>query len=249
MPAAKRRALDLAAGTLAAALSAALLVVARGASSSTLPSPAPPTEAKAPALFTPDKGRFRILVGGQQVGKEEFEISASGGGWIARGNSEVQAPGGVTHVSGTLELHADGSPVRYEWATQGAKKASATIAFSGPTATIELHLEGAKPYTQQFTFNSPRIAILDNNLYHQYALLARLYDWDKKGAQTIAALVPQDMTPGTVTVESLGSQDLNGKKIEELRVKTEDLEIHLFLDGPHLVRLEAPSSNVEIIRE
>jgi len=249
MRAGERRALGLAAGMLAAALIAALLVVAGGASSSALPGPVPATEAKAPALFTPDQGRLRILVGGQQVGKEEFQISASGGNWVARGNSEIQAPEGVTHVSGTLELHADGSPVRYEWATQGAKKASATIAFNGPTASIELHLEGARPYTQQFTFNSSRVAILDNNLYHQYALLARLYDWDKKGAQTIAVLVPQDMTPGTVTVESVGSQDFNGKKVEELRVRTEDLEIHLFLDGPRLVRLVAPSSNVEIVRE
>jgi len=247
MRADERRALAAAACTVVASLIAVLLIVAVGAYCSPLSGLA--ADAKPPALFAADKGRFRILVGGQQVGKEEFEIRASGGNWIARGNSEIQAPEGVMHVSGTLELHADGSPARYEWTTQGAKKASATIAFDGPTASIELHLEGAKPYTQQFTFNSSRVAILDNNLYHQYALLARLYDWEKKGAQTISVLVPQEITPGTVTVESLGSQDWNGKKVEELRVKTEDLEIQLYLDGPRLVRLVVPSSNAEIVRE
>ena len=55
----------------------------------------------------------------------------------------------MTHVSGTLQLHADGTPVNYEWSTQGAKKASATIGFNGPTATIELRLEGRRPFTQR----------------------------------------------------------------------------------------------------
>ena len=85
--------------------------------------------------------------------------------------------------------------MNYEWSTQGAKKASASIGFDGPTATIDLRVEGAKPYTQQFTFNSPQIAVLDNNLYHQYAVLARLYDWNAKGAQTFSVLVPAGTDP------------------------------------------------------
>jgi hypothetical protein len=205
--------------------------------------------AKNSSLFVPEKGSFRILVKGQPMGKEEFEIGPSGGNWIAHGTSEIQGPEGVTHVSGTLELHPDGTPVRYEWSTQGAKKAAATIDFSGSTATIELRLEGARPFTQQFTFNSPQIVVLDNNLYHQYAVLARLYDWEKKGPQTFSVLVPQELTPGTVTVESLGSQDVDGKKLDELSVKTEDLEVDLYLEGQRLVRIVAPGSNAEIVRE
>lgn len=204
---------------------------------------------KTPPRFAADNGKFRILVSGQQVGKEDFEISPKGDHWIARGNSEIHGAEGVTHVTGTLEFAADGAPLHYEWATQGAKKAGATIAFSGATASIEVRLEGARPFTQQFTFDSTRVAILDDNLYHQYTLLARLYDWDKKGAQTFSVLVPQEMTPGTVTVESLGSQDFGGKKVEELRVQTEDLEVDLFLDGRRVVRIVAPASNAEIIRE
>jgi hypothetical protein len=217
---------------------AVAFLVAAGSASSRNPSP-----------FAPEKGSFKILVNGQAMGKEEFEIGPSGDNWIARGTSEIQAPDGATHVSGTLELHADGTPVRYEWSTQGAKKAAATINFTGSTATIELRLEGARPFTQQFTFNSPQIVVLDNNLYHQYAVLARLYDWEKKGAQTFSVLVPQELTPGTVTVESLGSQDVSGKKLEELSVKTEDLEIDLYLEGRRLIRIVAPGSNAEILRE
>jgi hypothetical protein len=213
---------------------------------------AAPASRWAPAgasLFEPDKGRFRILVNGQQVGKEEYEIAASNNKWIARGATDLQSAQTSTHVTGALELQPDGTPVRYEWSTQGAKKASAAVNFQGLTATIELHLDNRQPYTQQFTFNSARIAVLDNNLNYQYAVLARLYDWTKKGAQTFPVLVPQELTPGTATVESLGKQDAEGKSLEKLRVKTEDNEIDLYLEGPRLVRISVPSANAEIIRE
>jgi hypothetical protein len=204
-------------------------------------------EKKAP--FLSDKGKFRIMVNGQVVGKEEFEIGPSGSDWNAHGNSEIQTPQGVTKVNGTLTFHPDGSPAHYEWSTQGVKKASSTIAFSGTAANVELHLEGARPFAQDFTFNTPLVVVLDNNLYHQYELLAQLFDRDAKGPQTFSVLVPQEMTPGSVTVDSMGQQDSGGKQLEELRVRTEDNEIDLFLDGQKLMRLVAPSANAEIVRE
>ncbi len=200
-------------------------------------------------VFVPDKGNFRIIVNGQPVGKEAFEINPDGGNWVAHGNSEIQTHEGTTRVSGTLAFRSDGTPMRYQWAVEGTKKASATIDFSNLTATIELHLEDAKPYTQQFTFSTSPITVLDNNLYHQYAILAQLYDRAKKGPQTFSVLVPQELTPGTITVDSLGIEEVGGKKLEKLSVKTEDLEIDLYLDNGRLVRLVAPSNSAEIVRE
>lgn len=211
--------------------------------------PARAAHPKSGAVFAQDKGTFRILLNGQQVGKEEFELSAHGGDWVAHDTSEIKGAAGTSHITGTLELHADGTPAHYEWSTQGEKKASATVGFDGSTATIDLHMEGRKPYTQQFTFNSPQVVILDNNLYYQYAVLASLYDWNRKGTQTFTVLVPQELTPGTVTVESADAHDANGKKLKELAVKSPDLEVDLFLDGQHLVRIISASTNVEILRD
>jgi len=228
-----------------AIIAAALLTLHSVSEASVLP---PRTHALIAPLVA-DKGTFKILVSGQQIGKEEFSIAPNGGDWSAHGSTDIQSPKGNTHVTGTLLVHSDGVPVHYEWSTQGAKKASATIGFAGGTATVELHLEGAKPFTQQFTFTAPLVVVLDDNLYYQYTFLARLYDWDKKGEQTFSVLVPQEMTPGAVTVDSMGEQVVNGQKVQELRVRTEDNEIDLFLDGPKLVRLVAPAANAEIIRE
>lgn len=205
--------------------------------------------ASASPAFVDDKGKFRIMVGGQQVGKEEFEFKQRGAEWVEQGSSEIKTPDGVTHVTGTLQLHTDGTPAHYEWSTEGAKKAAASIDFSGPTATINLQVAGARPFTQQFTFKSPQIIVLDNNLYYQYAVLARFYDWNAKGPQTFSVLVPQSMTPGSVTVDSLGKQSIDGKQLDELSVKTEDIEIDLYLENQRLVRILAPASNASIIRE
>ena len=42
---------------------------------------------------------------------------------------------------------------------------------------------------------------------------------------------------------------MNGKQLDELQVKTEDIELDLYLDNGRLVRIAAPSSNAEIVRE
>lgn len=196
-----------------------------------------------------DKGSFRILVNGKQVGKEQFEMSSDGAKWSLHGTTEIHSGKSSTTVTGTLTLRSDGTPLHYEWTTQGAKKASATVDFNGAVASTSLKASGAQPFTQQFTFPSGRIVVLDNNLYDQFAILADLYDWTKKGIQTFPVLVPQELTPGSATVESMGQQDFHGKQVDELRVTTQDNEIDLYLDHSRLIGIAVPSANAEIVRQ
>ena len=208
-------------------------------------------KAAAQARFVPDRAKLKILLDGQAVGSEEFEIGASGDAWMAKGFTELRLPdGGNARVSATLQLRGDGSPKSYEWTSQGAKKNGARIAFEGGVAKIQLEMEGAKPFQQELTFGTPMVAVLDNNLYHHYEILARVYDWNKKGAQTFPVLIPQDLTPGSITAEATGSQAVDGKSYEGLRVATSDLEVLLYLDSNHLLmRLEVPASRVSVVRE
>ncbi|MBI1750171.1 MAG: hypothetical protein HY234_15620 [Acidobacteria bacterium] len=210
-------------------------------------SKAAPTE---PGVVIGDRGKFRLLYDGQQVGTEEFAVTPSGSDWISRGSVEIKIPGGgTTQVSAELRLAADGRPLNYQWSSQGPKKVSGAINFVGSSARMELRTEGSQPFTQEFQFDSPQVVILDNNLYHHYGILARLYDWNAKGAQTFAVLIPQDQTPGTVTVEWSGPQEIEGIKAELLRVKSADLEIELYVSNGRLVRLAVPTSKAEIRRE
>lgn len=198
----------------------------------------------------PDKGKFSLLVDGKSMGQEEFEIAPSGAGWMARGTTTIKTETGDTKVTGNLTLQPDGAPIAYDWTAQTDKTNGAHILFANGTAKITLQMQGSKPYEQDLSFGTPLVAILDNNLYHQYAVLARIYDWSKGGAQQLPVLIPQELTPGSITVESTGSASQGGKSYEGLRVNTGDLEILLLLDNKHkLMRLEVPAAKVSVVRE
>ena len=153
-------------------------------------------------------------------------------------------------ISGNLTLQSNGTPIAYDWSSQADKTNGAHILFANGIAKITLEMQGARPFEQDLSFGAPLIAVLDNNLYHQYAVLARVYDWNKKGVQQLPVLIPQELTPGTITLESTGSATSNGKTYEGLRVNTSDLEILLLLDRSHkLMRLEVPSAKVSVVRD
>jgi phage baseplate assembly protein gpV len=203
------------------------------------------------AVFTQDKGKFTIQLDGQTVGHEEFEISPADGGWAARGTTDLKVPDSpASRVTGTLTLQPDGAPISYEWSSHAEKTNGAHILFANGVAKITLQMQGARPFEQDMTFNTPLIAVLDNNLYYQYAVLARVYDWSKRGAQNLPVLIPQELTPGSVTVDSTGSVSAKGKSYDGLRVTTSDVEVLLYLDSNHrLMRLEVPAAKVSVVRD
>jgi hypothetical protein len=221
----------------------------------------------APGALVPDKGKFTIKLDGKTVGHEEFEISPSGGGWLARGTADIKPPeGAASKITGSLTLQPDGAPISYNWTLQAEKTNGAHILFTNGVAKITLEMQGSRPCTedeikdphrtqpcffeQNLSFDSPLIAVLDNNLYHQYAVLARVYNWSKRGAQTLPVLIPQELMPGSVTVQSTGPSTADGQAYEGLKVTTSDVEILLLLDNNHrLMRLEVPAAKVSVIRE
>ena len=208
--------------------------------------------APAGAVFSQDKGKFTIQLDGKSVGHEEFELAQAGGGWTAHSTTDIAPPdAGSAKISGTLTLQPDGAPISYEWQSQADKTNGARILFANGIAKITLQMQGSRPFEQDMSFGSPLIAVLDNNLYYQYAVVARVYDWTKGGAQTMPVLIPQELTPGSITVESAGSVTAaNGKTYDGLRVATSDLEVMLYLDkNHHLERLEVPSAKVSVTRD
>ena len=189
----------------AAALAIALaggIYAASGVSSASAAIPA-----GAPSVFSPDKGKLRITINGQQVGSEDFEISATGDTWLERSSMSAHVPGGGDlKAAGQLKISASGEPIRYDWSAEALKKATGAVDFAGATAKCSADLGGASPLRKDFVFTSPRVAVLDNNLYYQFAVLTRLYDWKAGGKQTFPVLIPQDMVPGSISVEALGQQ-------------------------------------------
>ena len=203
------------------------------------------------SVLVPEKGKFNIILDGQSVGNEEYEIAPAGGGWTAKGTTHLKAPDSPsTTVTSTLTLQPDGTPISYEWTSQAEKTNGAHVLFANGVAKMTLQMQGARPYEQDLSFGSPMIAVLDNNLYHQYAVLALVYDWSKRGTQNFPVLIPQELTPGTISVDWAGAVSAGGKSYEALKVVTADLEVTLLLDSSHrLMRLEVPAAKVSVVRE
>ncbi|MGB7280731.1 MAG: hypothetical protein WBE13_00610 [Candidatus Acidiferrum sp.] len=203
------------------------------------------------SVFAQDQGKLIIKLDGKTVGHEEFQITPSGAGWIAKGSAEIKPSQGATSkVTGSLTLQPDGAPISYEWTSQAEKSNAANIVFDNGVAKMTLQMQGAHPFDQTFTFGTPLIAVLDNNLYYQYGVLARLYDWSKRGSQTFPVFIPQELMPGTITAEATGSATLDGQSYEGFRVNATDLEVDLYLDAHHrLMRLEVPTAKVSVVRD
>jgi hypothetical protein len=200
--------------------------------------------------FVPDRGKLRILLEGQQVGAEEFQISSTGADWTARADVKIQLPGApASKLSSSLRFGPQGNPIAYDWSLEAEKKVSGRVSFDGGTASVELRQEGAAPYAQQHMFGDPRVVILDNNFYHHFAILGRLYDWEKKGEQTFSVYVPQEVVPGNALVDAPGQQDVDGSKLDVLRLRTADLEVYLYFDKLRLMRITVPGSKVTVVRE
>jgi hypothetical protein len=225
---------------LAAGLAALALFSLAGA--------APQQKAPVPAAspLAPDQGTFRILLSGKQVGTEKFRIAPSGPGWLAEDVLELALPGQpLERDSARLELHPDGSPAHYEWLREAPDKRSLGVDFLGGAATLVLRKAGSPPFVQRFSLPKLPAVVLDNNMYDHYAILARLYDWNRGGPQPFAVLIPQDELPGTITVQAV-----SGGPMKQLVVRTADLQVNLYLDSTlRLVRLEVPGSGAEIVRE
>jgi hypothetical protein len=224
----------------ALALSAAVLVVH-----------AEQKKGPAGSVLTADKGRLNILVDGKLLGREEFEITPSGSGWVAKGTTHLTVEGSpAMSVSGTLMMEPSAAPMSYDWTSQSDKTNGAHVAFENGVAKMTLQMQGARPFEQQLTFGSQLVVVLDNNLYHQYEILSQVYDWSHRGEQSFSVLIPQQLTPGTIRVEAAGSVSADGKNYEGLKVKTNDIEMMLYLNSNHhMMRLEVPASKAAVVRE
>ncbi len=203
----------------------------------------------APAM-SDDKGKFFISVNGAPVGTEDFSIARAGADWIAKGTTELRAGETTSRITGELRLNGAVEPLQYMCSSGSGKKVTSTTTFSGTSAHNILDLgEGKEPIRQDFTFAAP-VVVLDDNLYYQYEILARAYNWKSGGPQTFAVFIPQEQAPGTITAEAGAPATIDGAKYETLTMRTPDLEVTLYLDAAHrLMRLSVPASKAEIRRQ
>lgn len=202
----------------------------------------------------PLSDRLRILVNGQPIGQERYRITRTATEIEARGEVELEVEGQKIRQTSRLLLGADLSPRSYEWRMETPRTAWVKVEFAGAVATLRYPLPEGKEDQQVFEFATPRVALLDNNIFHHYLLLAEFYDYKAGGVQTVKVFVPQAVQPGEARLELRGVETLEvegrPQPVRQLVITTEDNEVLLWLtESGRFVRLRAPQTNAEVVAE
>lgn len=212
----------------------------------------------APLLYSGNEsGTFRIYFSGAEIGQEKFQITESGQSVKASAETRLTIEREKEKVSflirPILEFTRFFEPVSYEIGQEsGPNKTKAHVTFKG-AGSEAVYESGKETDARQIDLRKD-VLVLDDNVFHQYIILAKRYDFAKGGIQEFSAFVPQQFISGGVSVSDKGmeavqvlGQNLN---LQHLLVDTGELQISLWLNDKHSVRkLAVPKSGVEVVRE
>lgn len=195
------------------------------------------------------RGTFEIRLEGQKIGVETYEIQYRETEIEVHSRVELSIGGQQLKQTTTLTLSPSYQLRRYEWQQQEPKKTFARVRFDGTTATMEFPLTADELDQREFIFETADLVVLDNNVFHHYLFLLRLYDFTRGGPQPIRILIPQEVLPALVTLEDRGEKTEMGSRFRWLVMTSENNEVWLWLDeNRKLVRLSVPQAKVEVVR-
>lgn len=200
------------------------------------------------------EGRLRILLNGEAIGSEHYQITRTPTEIHAQGEVELRVGDQRLRQSASLLLAPDLAPRRYEWKIEEPKGSWLRMQFEGTVGTITFQRLEGKEEQQVFDFGTPRVALLDVNVFHHFLLLAQLYDFAAGGPQTIKVFVPQSIQPGEAKVELQKVETLTvdgqPQAVRQLAITTEDNQLLLWVtESGRFVRLSAPQQKVEVVPE
>jgi hypothetical protein len=236
----------------------ALLSMALGlASTIRFALPAVPRPADDPPLNVDDQGVFEIFQAGQQLGTEQFKIAASKDGVQVDDDAQlrVEQLGQKLMLKTISKLSLDShlQPLDYAWSQQGSQSSSLDMDLkSSPAKITYTTVSGAK---DERAFQLVKdVAILDSNVFIHYEILLDRYLATSHGKQEFPAFIPQQATPGLLTVKEGGTQTklVHGQnvKLRHFEVKSDLATIDLWTDDQnHLEVLALPQASLEVIRQ
>jgi len=201
----------------------------------------------------PGEATLHISVAGEPIGTEHYKIHRVGNAWQAQADIRLHWGGNTIHQTATLTLSAHGEPTSYQWRMEEPHNSFVRVQFVEGRAIVHYPLETGAEDRQEFDFQTNRLAILDNNVFHHFALLAFFYDFEKGGTQELPVFVPQSVQPSPHPVQmeftGIESIELQGKKISarHLRISTTDNQLELWLsEKGELLRFTAPATQVVV---
>jgi hypothetical protein len=221
---------------------------------------------KSAASQSVDSGSFSILVKGQHVMTEAFNIRQENGN--SRVKAELKEAGsGQTVQKSDMELTASGELLHYEWSQSSPTVSSLTVVPNNDFLLEKIiTATNSKPAEQPFLMPSTT-AILDNNFFIHREVLGWRYlaaachlksgsQQCSKEAADFGVLVPQDHGSARVRMELVGSEKVTihgaEKDLLRLNLTGEGFEWAIWVDDHDqfkLMRVSIPADNTEVVRD
>jgi uncharacterized protein len=220
----------------------ALLLVAGAAAAQEAPVPGP--------------ANYMIFLKGQQVGREQANLTRTPDGWRIMSTSSITA-GQMTLENRHFEVRytTDWQPVELRIdALIGGRQFGLNTSFGLTTAVNEI-TSGGTTNSKTDTI-SARALVVPNNFYAAYeAVAARLLTSDK-GAQFAAYVAPQAEVP--LTVEDVATEQVQSAQgaleVRRFRIKFQNPGLPVAADiwvdkRGRMARLELPVISLQVVRE
>jgi hypothetical protein len=200
-----------------------------------------------------DSGVFNISINKRNVGTETFKIAPSATGVEITGELQLDMPGaGKVSENSVLKLDQNLKPTSYVRQQKQPKRGTVTVQFDSPQSKLTSQTDSGNQ-EQLFYLPDNHLVVLDTNFFHQYALLLTQYEAATGGPQHFNVFVPQEATPGTISLELQGKENVEiGKSIRELnhfQAVTDEIKIDIWATPQgEIQRILIPQANLEIVR-
>jgi hypothetical protein len=221
-------------------------------------------KAKPATTQTIDSGSFGILIKGQRIATETFNIEEQNGNVIVKTQLKETAGGDSASQKSDLEMTSNGALLRYEW----SQSSGGSLTVFPDNEFLKERITpsaGSKPAEQAFLLPSTS-PILDNNFFVHRELLAWKYLQiapckDENGHRhcepaDFGTLVPQDRTSMSIRMVLVGKEKITirGTERELLRLNLhgDQFDWALWVDeNDHfkLIRVAIPADNTVVDRD
>lgn len=183
-----------------------------------------------------ERGRFKILFTGEEIGYEDFEISGSSKRFKASSSTELtisreepeeppeyldeealeepppktprQPIQPVTFlIRSSLSFNDLFEPETYEVVQDaGPNRMRANVRFLPDRSQVTYHSDDG---TDQRKIELKKdVTVLDDNVFHHYLILSKRYDFSQGGIQEFSAFVPQQFLAGGIRISDVGREEI-----------------------------------------
>jgi len=202
-----------------------------------------------------EEGQFSILVSGKEIGREKFSIQSSGDSVSSNSTSNFRDPGNRRDVKMETELTMDERlvPRSYQLRTDiGGQKVSLQGTYTSGEAAYQ-YLTGGIPGKSRFLVGD-RYSMLDNNVFHHFIIIARLFNFEsKEKSQSFEVVIPQEMEKGVLKVSDMGVEKISirgkDRELHHLMADSGTVKIDLWVDDQRILyKVALPAKRIEVIR-